>query len=310
VRVLVTGGAGFIGANLCARLAAHDVVDAVVALDDLSTGRAENLDGVDAELVIGSLVDADLVDGLVRDADVVVHLAARGSVPRSLLDPVATHAVNTNGTVTVLDAARRAGSSQVIVASSSSVYGANPILPKREDQAPLPMSPYAASKLATEAYTLAYGTSFAMPVLVFRFFNIFGPMQRGDHDYAAVIPRFVTATLTKEPLEVHGDGEQSRDFTYVGDVCKILTDAVLRRVTSAGPVNLAFGTNTTLLHLIELLRGLVDEPLRVEHVDPRPGDVRHSQADSTRLLDLFPTITPTPLEEGLAATVAWLRSTQ
>jgi UDP-glucose 4-epimerase len=305
---VVTGGAGFIGANLCTRLAAHDAVDAVVALDDLSTGRAENLDGVDAELVIGSIGDTDLVDGLVRDADAVVHLAARGSVPRSLLDPVATHEVNTAGTVTVLDAARRAGSPQVIVASSSSVYGASPILPKQEDQAPLPVSPYAASKVATEAYTLAYGISFAMPVLVFRFFNVFGPLQLGDHDYAAVIPRFVTAALTREPFEVHGDGEQSRDFTYVDDVCTILTDALLRRVMSAGPVNLAFGTSTTLLHLIELLRGLVDEPLRVEHVDPRPGDVRHSQADCTRLLELFPTITPTPLEDGLAKTVAWLRS--
>jgi UDP-glucose 4-epimerase len=304
---VVTGGAGFIGANLCARLVAHDAVDAVVVLDDLSTGCAENLDGVDTELVVGSILDANLVDRLVHDADAVVHLAARGSVPRSLLDPVATHEVNTTGTVVVLDAARRAGSAHVIVASSSSVYGANQVLPKREDQVPLPVSPYAASKLADEGYTVAYGASFDLPVLVFRFFNVFGPLQPGDHDYAAVIPRFVTAALAGEPLEVHGDGEQSRDFTFVGDVCTILVDALARRVTYPEPVNLAFGTNTTLLHVIELLRELVDVPLRVEHVDARPGDVRHSQADCTRLLELFPDVTAVPFADGLRATVEWLQ---
>jgi len=305
--VVVTGGAGFIGANLCARLAAHDAVDAVVVLDDLTTSRAENLDQVDAELVVGSILDVDLVDTLLRDADTVVHLAARGSVPRSLLDPVATHEVNTTGTVVVLDAARRAGSPHVIVASSSSVYGANPILPKREDQVPMPVSPYAATKLADEGYTLAYGASFDLPVLVFRFFNVFGPLQPGDHDYAAVIPRFVTAALLGQPLEVHGDGEQSRDFTFVGDVCSILVDALVRRVTSPEPVNLAFGTNTTLMHVIELLRDLVDAPVRVEHGDPRPGDVRHSQADCTRLLELFPDVTAVPFADGLRATVEWLQ---
>ena len=196
----------------------------------------------------------------------------------------------------------------MIVASSSSVYGANPTLPKREDLATLPVSPYAASKLATEAYTLAYGASFSMPVLAFRFFNVFGPLQPGDHDYAAVIPRFATAALTGRPLEVHGDGEQSRDFTYVGDVCTILTDALTRRMTCAEPVNLAFGTRTNLLHLIVLLGQLVEAPLRVEHVDPRPGDVRHSQADCTRLLELFPDIEPVPFPDGLQATVEWLRS--
>jgi UDP-glucose 4-epimerase len=308
VRVVVTGGAGFIGANLCARLAAHDAVDAVVVLDDVSTGKAENLHDVDAELVVGSILDTEVVDTLVRDADAVVHLAARGTVPRSVLDPLATQEVNASGTVNVIETARRAGA-PVILASSSSVYGANPILPKREDQVPLPVSPYAASKLADEGYALSYGSSFGLPVLVFRFFNVFGPLQPGDHDYAAVIPRFVTAALTGQPLEVHGDGEQSRDFTFVGDVCTILADAVARRVTFPEPVNLAFGTNTTLLHVIELLRELVDAPLRVEHVDPRPGDVRHSQADCTRLLGLFPDVVAVPFADGLRATVEWLEGT-
>jgi UDP-glucose 4-epimerase len=308
VRVLVTGGAGFIGANLCARLVAHDAVDSVVVLDDLSTGRAENLDGVDVELVIGSIVDAERVAAAMRGADAVVHLAARGSVPRSVLDPVATHEVNATGSVTVLDAARLEGLPHVIAASSSSVYGANPTLPKREGLATLPVSPYAASKLAMEGYALAYGASYDLPVLAFRFFNVFGPLQPGDHDYAAVIPRFVTAALAGEPLEVHGDGQQSRDFTFVGDVCTILVDALMRRVTSPEPVNLAFGTRTDLLGLIARVDELVDGPVRVEHVDPRPGDVRHSQADSSRLLELFPGITPTPLADGLRATVDWIRS--
>jgi UDP-glucose 4-epimerase len=136
---------------------------------------------------------------------------------------------------------------------------------------------------------------------------VFGPLQPGDHDYAAVIPRFVTAALTDQPLEVHGDGEQSRDFTYVGDVCSILVEALVRRVTAPEPVNLAFGTRTNLLHLIELLQELIDAPVRVEHVEPRPGDVRHSQADCTRLLELFPDITPVPFPDGLRATVEWLR---
>jgi UDP-glucose 4-epimerase len=196
----------------------------------------------------------------------------------------------------------------VIVASSSSVYGANPILPKREDQVPRPVSPYAATKLADEGYAVAYAASFGLPVLVFRFFNVFGPLQPGDHDYAAVIPRFATAALTGRPLEVHGDGEQSRDFTFVGDVSSILVDAVVRRVTAPGPINLAFGTNNTLLRVIELLRGLVDAPLRVEHVEPRPGDVRHSQADCTRLLELFPDVAAVPFADGLRATVEWLKS--
>src|SRR6187401_1732741 len=172
-------------------------------------------------LVEGTILDPSTLDTAMRNATAIVHLAARPSVPRSIQDPVASHLANATGTVEVLEAARRAGNLHVIVASSSSVYGANPTLPKREDLATLPMSPYAASKLATEAYTLAYGASFSMPVLAFRFFNVFGPLQPGDHDYAAVIPRFVTAALTGQPLQVHGDGEQSRDFTFVGDVCTI-----------------------------------------------------------------------------------------
>ena len=306
MKVLVTGGAGFIGANLCKSLAAESAIGQVVALDDLSTGRKENLAAVaDVELVEGSILDGALLDTLFDGVDAVVHLAARPSVPRSLADPMATHAVNVDGTMEVLEAARRHGRPQLIVASSSSVYGANPALPKREDMATLPVSPYAASKLAAESASLAYGHSFDLPVLAFRFFNVFGPLQPADHAYAAVVPTFVAAALRNEPLPVHGDGRQTRDFTFVGSVVAVLTEALVARISDPQPVNLAFGTRVSLLELIDRLEAVVGHRLERRHTEPRPGDVRDSQADQSRLRALFPDVEPVPLDEGLRATVEW-----
>ncbi|MFZ9018486.1 MAG: NAD-dependent epimerase/dehydratase family protein, partial [Ilumatobacteraceae bacterium] len=205
------------------------------------------------------------------------------------------------------EAARAAGNAQVIVASSSSVYGANPELPKHEGLVPQPMSPYAASKLATEQYTLAWGHSYGLPVLPFRFFNVFGPRQAPGHAYAAVVPAFLHAALRVEPVTVHGDGTQSRDFTYVGTVARTIADAVQRRVTSDGPVNLAFGSRVTLLELLDRMEVLLGLSLSRSHTANRPGDVPHSQADSTRLLGLFPDVVPVQLDEGLSATAAWMR---
>ena len=302
VRIVVTGGAGFIGSNLCNLL---DADHRVTAFDDLSTGDAANLDGSGAELVVGTLLDAEAVDRAVADADAVVHLGALGSVPRSVADPIASHQANVTGTVNVLEAARRDGGRPVVYASSSSVYGANPILPKHEDLATRPRSPYAASKLAAEAYALAYHHSYDLPVLAFRFFNVFGPRQKADHAYAAVIPRFVDAALRGAPLTVHGDGTQSRDFTYVDSVTRILASAATRSVTSDEPVNLAFGSRITLLEVIDRIRAVVGHDLEVVHTDPRPGDVAHSQADATKVRDLFPDLEPTGFDEGLAATIEW-----
>jgi UDP-glucose 4-epimerase len=304
VRVLVTGGAGFIGANACRALAAHPDVERVVVLDNLATGYAANLDGVAAELVEGSILDRPLLTDLVSTVDAVVHLAARPSVPRSLADPVASHEANATGTLNVLEACRRTGA-YVVAASSSSVYGSVPDLPKHEDLPTRPMSPYAASKLASEGYVLAYRSAFGLPTLALRFFNVYGPHQSAGHAYAAVIPAFIDAALRGEPLRVYGDGRQSRDFTFVGTVAQVLVDAVTRRVVGDTPVNLAFGNRVSLLALIDKLRSLVDRPVTVEHLPARAGDVRESQADHARLSALFPQIRPLPVEVGLARTVAW-----
>jgi UDP-glucose 4-epimerase len=308
MKVVVTGGAGFIGANLCRALGSLAEVDRVVALDDLSTGHRSNLDGLDrVELVEGSILDPTALDRVLDGTNAVVHLAARPSVPRSLTDPMASHLTNATGTMEVLEAARRNGQPQVLVASSSSVYGANPALPKREDMVTLPVSPYAASKLAAESAALAYSHSFDLPVLAFRFFNVFGPLQDPNHSYAAVVPTFIASALDGVPLPVHGDGKQTRDFTYVGSVVAVLTAAITRQSTSPLPVNLAFGTRVSLLELIEVLESVLGRRIERAHTEPRGGDVRDSQADQTALRTLFPDIEPVGLAEGLAATVAWFQ---
>ncbi|MDP8961583.1 MAG: NAD-dependent epimerase/dehydratase family protein [Actinomycetota bacterium] len=308
MKVVVTGGAGFIGANLVRALLSDDAADHVTVVDDLSTGSRENLDGHGVELRVGSILDERLLDDAFRGADAVVHLAARPSVPRSLEDPVASHTANATGTLQVLEAARRAGGLYTVVASSSSVYGADPTLPKSEDSAPRPLSPYAASKLATEAYAQAYASAFGMPVLAFRLFNVFGPLQAAHHAYAAVVPAFVSAALEGRPLTVHGDGRQTRDFTYVDSVTAVILEAVHGRVTSDGPVNLAFGSRRTLLEVVAVLEQALARRLEVVHTPPRPGDVRHSQADQSRLRALFPDLVPVEFEQGLRETVTWFRA--
>ena len=308
-RVVVTGGAGFIGANLCARLLRSGSAEHVVVVDDLSTGRLDNLSGVvGVDVREGSILDAACLERAVSGADAVVHLAARPSVARSLDDPIATHEVNATGTLRVLEAARSNGGVPVIMASSSSVYGARVALPAREDVAPAPMSPYAASKLAGEGYASAYARSFALPVLVFRFFNVFGPLQRADHAYAAVVPAFVSAALRGEALSVHGDGHQTRDFTYVDSVTSILAGALHARWGDMGPVNLAFGGRHSVLELVDALETILGAPLPRRHGPSRSGDVPHSQADQTKLRAMFPDVEPVAWEDGLRATVAWFRA--
>jgi UDP-glucose 4-epimerase len=310
VKVVVTGGAGFIGANLVRHLLADDAVGHVTVVDDLSTGDRANLAGLDIEFCEGTILDRALLDDAISGAGAVVHLAALASVPRSLEDPVATHAANATGTLQVLEAARGAGKPQVIVASSSSVYGSNPQLPKHEGLLAQPMSPYAVSKLATETYALAHGACYEMDVLALRFFNVFGPLQPAGHVYAAVGPAFIDAALAGRPLPVYGDGTNTRDFTYVDSVASLIVRAIHERAHHDGPVNLAFGTRTSLNELIALLEKTLGQPLEVDYRQPRVGDVPHSQADASLLHRLFPGIEPGPLSDGLAATVEWFRSRQ
>lgn len=311
-KVVVTGGAGFIGANLVRRLLQEG--HQVVVVDDLSTGDRANLAEVEDRITFleATVLDAAALDAALAGAAAVVHLAARPSVPRSIADPIATNVANVDGTLAVLEAARRtapgAQAPQVVVASSSSVYGANPVLPKREDLVPMPRSPYAASKLAAEAYALSYHHSFGLDVLVFRFFNVFGPLQPAGHAYAAVLPAFVDDALAGRPVTVHGDGTQTRDFTYVDTVTAVLADAVARRVVDDQPVNLAFGTRTDLLGVLDRLEGLLGRPVERVHGPSRAGDVPHSSADGSRLRALFPDIEPVDLEAGMAATVDWFRA--
>ncbi|MER7908191.1 NAD-dependent epimerase/dehydratase family protein [Streptomyces sp. NPDC096068] len=308
MKIVITGGAGFIGSNLVRALTERPGISRLRVVDNLSTGDKANLAGLDVEFFEGDVQDAALLDRAFRGADAVVHLAALPSVPRSLRDPLASHHANATGTLQVLEAARRAGGPHVIAASSSSVYGANPHLPKHEDLASAPMSPYAVTKLATEAYLSAYHHSFDLPVLPFRFFNVYGPGQRADHAYAAVIPKWISATLEGQPVTIHGDGTQTRDFTYVGTVCDVLTDALLHRVVDPGPVNLAFGTRTSLLDLLQEIESATGHLVTRAYKAPRTGDALHSQADSARLRALFPTVTPLPFQEGIATSVGWFRS--
>ncbi|MFF0056097.1 NAD-dependent epimerase/dehydratase family protein [Streptomyces microflavus] len=308
MQIVITGGAGFIGGNLARVLAEQPHVTRIRVVDNLSTGDKANLGGLDVDFFEGDVQDAALLDQAFRGADAVVHLAALPSVPRSLQNPLASHHANATGTLQVLEAARRAGGPHVIAASSSSVYGSNPHLPKHEDLATAPMSPYAVTKLTTEAYLSAYHHSFDLPVLPFRFFNVYGPGQRADHPYAAVIPKWISAALSGEPVTIHGDGAQTRDFTYVGTVCRVLTHALLHRIVQPRPVNLAFGTRISLLDLIPEIETATGRLVRRKHLSDRVGDVPHSQADSNHLRALFPTVAPVALEEGVLATVDWFRT--
>lgn len=307
MKILITGGAGFIGSNLAKYLIEASAINNVVILDDLSNGRLSNLNGLNLEFHKGSILDWDLLLEIAAGTDVIVHLAALGSVPRSVAAPRPTHDANITGTLNVLEVARELDISQVITASSSSVYGSNPVLPKPELTWTRPMSPYAVSKLATEAYTNAYRTSYGINTLAFRFFNVYGPNQPADHIYAAVIPKFIQATLTDKTIEMHGDGRQSRDFTFVETVCQSIWFAIQNKIAHPHPVNLAFGTQTNLLELVEIIAAETNKNPDISFTKTRVGDVLASQADPTIFSELFPEILPVSLSEGIARTVTWFQ---
>jgi UDP-glucose 4-epimerase len=305
VTVLVTGGGGFIGSHLVERLVSDG--HAVRVLDNFATGKRENLlEWADqVELVEGDMRSYERVHTAVRGCELVLHQAALPSVPRSVQDPLTSSEVNITGTLNVLLAARDEGVRRVVFASSSSIYGANPELPKHEDLLPLPMSPYAVAKLAGEGYCRSFHEVFGIETVALRYFNVFGPRQDPLSQYAAVIPNFITALLAGERPVVYGDGEQSRDFTYVENV----VDANLLAMRADGAAgklyNIAAGERTTLNQLLDHLGPLMGREPGARYDPARPGDVRHSQADigrARRELGYRPSISP---EEGLRRTLAW-----
>ncbi len=303
MKVLITGGAGFVGTNLAIKLL--EIGYEVKIFDDLSTGLSQNI-LKESEFIESSILDIDKLQNATKNIDVIVHLGARGSVPRSIKDPVATHNVNSTGTLNVLEAARNNGS-HYIFSSSSSVYGSNMKLPKNEDMVLRPITPYAASKMSGEALSLAYSKSYALPISTFRFFNIFGPWQRPDHEYAAVLPKWISKCLSGDEIEIFGDGEQTRDFTYVGTVVQIITSCILNKVLHPEPVNLAYGNKISLNQVVELLRKTFPD-LKVKYLSSRKGDVLHSENDPKLLKSLYPDITVDSFNTSLQETINWFKN--
>ena len=305
MKVLVTGGAGFIGTNLTLDLLSSGYE--VKVFDDLSTGLKANIPK-DAEFVNASILEASQIYKAIEDCEVVVHLGARGSVPRSIKDPIATHNVNATGTLNVLEAARNS-QCHYIFSSSSSVYGSNMILPKNEDMVLRPITPYAASKMSGEALSLGYAKSYGLAVSTFRFFNIFGPWQRPDHEYAAVLPKWISKCIKGDEIEIFGDGEQTRDFTYVGTVVSIIKNCISDKVLHPEPVNLAYGNNISLSQVIHLLKNSFPD-LKVKYLSPRDGDVLHSKNDPKLVRSLYPNINVEKFETSLLETINWFKKSK
>ena len=302
-KVGVTGGAGFIGSNLTRQLI-HEGHE-VVVFDDLSTGLISNIDQSKCVFHKASITDPEALHIALKDCQTIFHLAARGSVPRSIKNPVATHAVNATGTLNVLEVARSNGA-QVIFSSSSSVYGRNMQLPKDESMWLGPMTPYAASKLAAEGYVQAYASAYKVPTTLLRFFNVFGPSQRPDHEYAAVLPKWIWLAMQGKPIDVYGDGTASRDFTYVDTVVDIAITAMNKRILTEGAMNLAYGNRIFLSEVIEMLGKHFPE-LRVNYKAERLGDVKESQNAPDLLKKLFPKVQPKEFKTAFTETVEWLK---
>lgn len=307
MKTLVTGGAGFVGSHVVRRLLADG--HSVRVVDNLSTGRLENLAEVadDTEIDTGDLADPGVAARAVKGVEVVFHLAALPSVPRSIQDPVGTHNANVNATVFLLEASRRAGARRIVFSSSSSVYGDTPLLPKAENAELQPRSPYAAAKLAGEQYTLAYARAGLLEGVALRYFNVFGPRQDPNGPYAAVVPLMMRAAMDNQTMVLHGDGEQTRDFTYVDNV----VDANLLAATgdaervSGWAVNVGAGERCSLLQLLSLCEQISGLRIQRRHDAPRPGDVRDSLASLERARAVLGYAPRVPLREGLERLWAW-----
>ncbi len=302
MRALVTGGAGFIGHHLVRRLLAdgHEVR----VLDNFATGNRGRLEGLDVQLVEGDLRSYERVHTAVRGCDAVFHLGALPSVPRSVQDPLTTNAVCVDGTLNVLLAARDEGASRVVFASSSSVYGANPAIPKSEADQPLPLSPYAVAKLAGEQYCRAFHAVYGLEAVALRLFNVFGPGQDPHSQYAAVVPRFITAMQRGQQPTIFGDGEQTRDFTFVADVVDAFVLAGTVDGVGGAVMNLAHGRETSVIELARLVAGLLDVSFEPDMQPGRAGEVRRSAGASTLARTLLGWNPVWTVEAALAECVA------
>jgi UDP-glucose 4-epimerase len=307
---LVTGGAGFIGSHLATRLA--EMGRPVRVVDNLSTGSRANLSHLDGriEFIEGDLCEDRICARAVAGVEVVFHVAALPSVPRSLVDPWGSHDANVNATVRLLRAAQAAGVRRVVFSSSSSVYGDTPTLPKVEDVEPRPRSPYAASKLAAEQYVLAYARAGLVEGVALRYFNVFGPRQSPDSQYAAVIPLFLRAAITGTPAVVFGDGGQTRDFTYIDNVvdANLLAATVSADRASGYPVNAGAGERTSINDLLRMIEQVTGRQIAREHRPPRPGDVRDSLAALGRATDRLGYRPAVRLADGLRRTWEWFEA--
>ncbi|MCD6209595.1 MAG: SDR family oxidoreductase [Methanophagales archaeon] len=307
MRIVITGGAGFIGSNL-AEVLALAPNNEVCVVDDLSTGRVENLpiaSGI--EFIKGSITDLQLMNEVLADADFVFHQAALPGVQRSIEDPAHANEVNIRGTLNVLMAARDAGVKKVIYASSSSVYGDTPELPKREGMTPNPLSPYAVTKLVGEYYCKVFNDVYGLNTISLRYFNVYGPRQDPHSEYAAVIPRFVSRVLRGEPPIIYGDGQQTRDFTFVKDV--VNANILAMNSDATGVYNIASGRMISIQELATLITRLTGRDSDLEPVfdKPRKGDVRHSLADISRARAVMGYKPEYSLERGLEETLRWFK---
>jgi UDP-glucose 4-epimerase len=304
-KIVVTGGAGFIGSSLARALIARG--DEISVLDNFSTGRRENLQDLAGTLAVveGDILDAALLDRVFAGAEVVFHEAAIPSVPRSLAAPLASHNANATGTLNVLEAARRCQVRRVVYAGSSSAYGEPPSLPVVETMAPAPLSPYAVSKLAGEQYCRVYARVFGVQTVILRYFNVFGPRQDPNSQYAAVIPRFITSALAGLSPTVYGDGEQSRDFCFIDNVVEANLRAADAEGASGKVFNIACGSGTSLNRILALLGESLGRPVAAHYEPARPGDVRHSLADISQAKAVLGYTAPVDFLTGLARTLAW-----
>lgn len=303
IKTLVTGGAGFIGSHIARFLLARG--DEVVVVDNFSTGKRENIEGLDITLVEADIRDLDSIKNAVEGVDTVFHQAALCSVARSVADPVSTHQVNSTGTLNIFEASRLAGVRRVVFASSSSVYGDSKTLPKDESMPTSPLSPYAISKLTTEFYGELYERMFGLETVALRYFNVFGPRQDPNSDYAAVIPNFAKALLTNTPIQVHGDGTQTRDFTFIDNVVQANILASQSTTAPGQAINVACGGRWSLLDLIAILEEATHEKARVEFVDSRVGDIKHSEASVAKARELLGYKPEVEFRQGIRETIDW-----